>query len=67
MKPDVKPLTCRETTYLVCGARDVPIGEQQRAQLAAHLTTCSTCRIASTQFSQLFAQLDTLLARGELP
>lgn len=67
MTPDIKPLTCRETTYLVCGARDTPIGERERAQLDAHLATCGACRIASAQFSQLFSQLDTLFARGETP
>lgn len=36
MNENVKPLTCRETTYLVCGARDEPLTASQHAQLAQH-------------------------------
>jgi len=61
------PLTCRETTYLVIGARDEPLDRVQQDALAAHLQICSYCRTANAQFTTLFAQLDTLLARGVLP
>lgn len=63
MTPEITPLTCRETTYLVSESRDAPLDSTQNERLAAHLQTCSACRTASTQFAQLFAQLDTLLAR----
>ncbi|SHM30510.1 hypothetical protein SAMN05192549_101244 [Duganella sacchari] len=59
-----KPLTCRETTYLVISARDEPLRRDQLDALAAHLQICSYCRTANAQFGALFAQLDTLLARG---
>lgn len=64
MKPT---LTCRATTYLVISARDEPLGSAQQAALAAHLQTCAYCRTASAQFSALYAQLDTLLARDVQP
>jgi predicted anti-sigma-YlaC factor YlaD len=63
MKPEAAPLTCRETTYIVSEARDGPLTAEQHARLNAHLETCDACRIASTQFAQLFSQLDTLFAR----
>jgi predicted anti-sigma-YlaC factor YlaD len=63
MTSEIAPLTCRETTHLVSEARDAPLDEAKRARLAGHLETCAACRIASTQFAQLFAQLDSLLAR----
>ncbi|OON63514.1 hypothetical protein B0920_09160 [Massilia sp. KIM] len=59
------PLTCRDTTYLVCGARDAALSPQQERQLAAHLAGCPSCQVASRQFARLFGQLDTLLARDE--
>ena len=58
------PLTCRETTYLVCGDRDEPMTDAQRRQLEAHLATCAACQVAARQFAQLFGQLDTLLAKN---
>jgi Leu/Phe-tRNA-protein transferase len=57
------PLTCRQTTYLVCGDRDEPMTDAQRRQLQAHLTTCGACQVAARQFAQLFGQLDTLFAK----
>jgi predicted anti-sigma-YlaC factor YlaD len=57
------PLTCRDTTYLVSESRDAPLDAEQNELLADHLKTCDACRTASTQFAQLFAQLDSLLAR----
>ena len=57
------PLTCRDTTYLVSEARDAPLDAEQNELLAEHLKTCDACRTASTQFAQLFSQLDSLLAR----
>lgn len=57
------PLTCRDTTWLVSSARDQPLTQGEARQLAAHLALCPACRIASTQFKQLFAQLDAVLAR----
>jgi len=60
--PD-NPLTCRDTTWLVSSARDQPLTPDEARQLAAHLAGCAACRIASTQFMQLFAQLDAVLAR----
>ena len=63
MSKEIKGLTCRETTYLVIGARDTPLAPQQLDELDAHLETCSACRIAKRQFAEVFSQLDTLLAR----
>lgn len=57
------PLTCRETTYLVCGDRDEPMTDEQRRQLQAHLATCAACQVAARQFARLFGQLDTLLSK----
>lgn len=60
-------ITCRDTTWLVSGARDQPLTPQQARQLAAHLAGCAACQVASRQFARLFAQLDTLLARAAAP
>ena len=62
-----KPLTCRETTYLVIGSRDEPLAPGQQEALDAHLQICSYCRTANAQFGALFAQLDALLARDVRP
>ncbi|MYN09768.1 hypothetical protein [Pseudoduganella aquatica] len=62
MNDEVKKLTCRETTYLVCGARDEALTAAQHSQLARHLQGCDACRVASRQFADLFAQLDVLFA-----
>ncbi|MYM27181.1 hypothetical protein GTP58_02460 [Duganella sp. CY15W] len=62
-----KPLTCRETTYLVISARDEALKREQLDALNAHLQTCSYCRVANAQFGALYAQLDALLARGVQP
>lgn len=61
------PITCRDTTWLVSSARDAPLTPQQARKLAAHLAGCAACQVASRQFAQLFAQLDTLLARDGSP
>lgn len=61
------PITCRDTTWLVSSARDQPLTSRQARQLAAHLAGCAACQVASRQFAQLFAQLDTLLARDATP
>ena len=63
MSKQKPPLTCRDTTYLVSASRDAPLNEEQSELLAEHLKTCDACRTASTQFAQLFSQLDSLLAR----
>ena len=66
MTSDTAPgnaITCRETTYIVSESRDGPLTDAQRERMTTHLETCAACRIASTQFAQLFSQLDTLLAR----
>ena len=60
-------ITCRDTTWLVSSARDQPLTPQQARQLTAHLAGCAACQVASRQFAQLFAQLDTLLARDAAP
>jgi len=56
-------LTCRDTTYLACGARDAPLDAVQLRQLQEHLAVCAYCRTASAQLGELFAQLDELFAR----
>jgi predicted anti-sigma-YlaC factor YlaD len=61
------PITCRDTTWLVSSARDQPLTARQARQLDAHLAGCAACQVASRQFAQLFAQLDTLLARDTAP
>ncbi|MGO4380655.1 hypothetical protein [Pseudoduganella sp. RAF53_2] len=55
-------LTCRETTVLVCGARDEALTAEQTASLQKHLQGCDYCRVASRQFADLFAQMDQLFA-----
>jgi hypothetical protein len=64
MKHTGKTLSCRDTTWLVCGARDTPLDDEQRRLLDAHIAACPSCQVASRQFAALFAQLDTLFARG---
>ena len=61
------PITCRDTTWLASSARDGQLTPQQAHQLTAHLAGCAACQVASRQFAQLFAQLDTLLAREAVP
>jgi len=61
------PITCRDTTWLVSCARDGALTPREASQLAAHLAGCAACQVASEQFGQLFAQLDTLLARDPPP
>ncbi|WP_306394298.1 zf-HC2 domain-containing protein [Telluria beijingensis] len=63
MSDPTTPVTCRDTTWLVSCARDGALTPAQASQLAAHLSGCTVCQIASKQFGQLFGQLDTLLAR----
>ena len=63
MTDSINSITCRDTTWLVSSARDGQLTPQQARQLAAHLAGCAACQVASRQFAQLFAQLDTLLAR----
>lgn len=63
MKKTTTPITCRDTTWLVSCARDGALTPIETRQLAAHLAGCAACQVASRQFGQLFAQLDTLLAR----
>ncbi len=59
----IPAITCRDTTWLVSSARDQPLTPQHARQLAAHVAGCAACQVASRQFAQLFALLDTLLAR----
>ncbi|MFZ4878393.1 hypothetical protein ACL9RI_25185 [Janthinobacterium sp. Mn2066] len=58
-------ITCRDTTYLVCEARDRSLSAGEQASLAGHIQTCPYCQVAAQQFSQLFSQLDALLARSQ--
>lgn len=67
MTDTTKPITCRDTTWLVSSARDQPLTPEQARQLAAHLAGCAACQVASRQFAHLFAQLDALLARETKP
>ncbi|MYM22623.1 hypothetical protein GTP46_08190 [Duganella sp. FT135W] len=67
MTDAIKKLTCRETTYLVASSRDASLTAQQATGLAAHLDTCSACRIAKSQFTAVFSHLETLLARTTEP
>ena len=62
---DIGKLTCRQTTYLVTSARDTPLSGDQVAALDVHLAHCGACRTAQRQFGDLFAHLETLLARGQ--
>ena len=64
-KSNSTKLTCRDTTYLVCSARDTPLEVHQRQLLDEHLATCAACQVASRQFADLFGQLDVLFAREE--
>lgn len=58
-------ITCRDTTYLVCEARDRSLSPAEQAQLSGHIQTCPYCQVAAKQFSELFSQLDDLLARSQ--
>lgn len=58
-------ITCRDTTYLVCEARDRSLTADEQQLLAGHIQTCPYCQVAAKQFSQLFSQLDELLARSQ--
>jgi len=58
-------ITCRDTTYLVCEARDRSLSADEQASLTHHIQTCPYCQVAAKQFSQLFSQLDELLARSQ--
>ncbi|HEY4318317.1 MAG TPA: zf-HC2 domain-containing protein [Herbaspirillum sp.] len=64
MKP-IKKLSCKETTHIVCDARDRPMSAEQSAQLQAHLETCDACKSAAVQFADMFRHLDILFARNE--
>lgn len=66
MSDQATPITCRDSTWLVSCARDGALTPDEARQLADHLARCAACQVASRQFAQLFAQLDTLLARDEL-
>lgn len=63
MKPKIAELTCRQTTYIVCGGRDAPITEEERQQLAHHLQGCTYCTAAAAQFAAVFAQIDVFLGK----
>lgn len=67
MSAPTTPITCRDSTWLVSCARDGALTPAEAGQLAAHLAGCAACQVASRQFAQLFAQLDTLLAREDPP
>jgi len=65
MTDPTTPITCRDSTWLVSCARDGALTSAEARQLADHLGGCAACQVASRQFAQLFAQLDTLLARTD--
>ncbi|WP_300759685.1 hypothetical protein [Janthinobacterium sp.] len=58
-------ITCRDTTYLVCEARDRSLSPDEQVSLTNHIQICPYCQVAAKQFSQLFSQLDDLLARSQ--
>lgn len=54
------PIVCRDTTWLVSDGRDRELTEEENAQLAAHIASCSMCQGASRQFAVLFRGIDAL-------
>ena len=64
MTRDGKKLSCRDTTWLVCGARDTPLDAEQARLLDEHIATCAACQVAARQFAALFGQLDDLFGRA---
>lgn len=61
--PEDRPITCRDTTWLVSAARDGELDEAGHAALQKHIADCPFCREASQQFTDLFRSLDLLLAK----
>lgn len=59
-----KTLSCRDTTWLVCGARDTPLDAEQTRLLDEHIATCAACQVAARQFADLFGQLDALFGHA---
>lgn len=59
--PDAARISCRRSTELVSLLRDTPLSERDQQKLHLHINTCTRCRVASRQFSQLFEALDELL------
>lgn len=60
---DRKPLTCRETTWLVSDARERDLTPEEKRDLVAHVEECPFCSRASVQFEVLFRQLGVYFAR----
>lgn len=52
-----RPLTCRDTTWLVSDARERSLTDEEKRDLIEHISTCAYCRGASVQFEVLFRQL----------
>jgi anti-sigma factor RsiW len=45
--PEDRPITCRDTTWLVSAARDGELDEAGHAALQKHIADCPFCREAS--------------------
>lgn len=61
--PEDRPITCRDTIWLVSAARDGELDEAGHTALQQHIANCPFCRDASQQFTDLFRSLDLLLAK----
>ena len=57
MTQEHKEITCRDTTWLVSDACERPLTKQEQQDLQNHISECSLCQGASTQFEVLFRQL----------
>lgn len=62
--PEDRPITCRDTTWLVSAARDGELDEAGHIALQQHIADCPFCCDASQQFADLFRSLDLLLAKN---
>lgn len=52
-----KEITCKDTTWLVSDSRERSLTDEEQRDLLGHISECTLCQGASTQFEVLFRQL----------
>jgi hypothetical protein len=60
-----KPITCRDTTWLVSDSRERSLTAEEQASFDEHIVTCGLCKGGEKQFKVMFRQLERYL-KGEL-
>jgi len=60
-----KPLSCKDTTWLVSESRERDLTAQEVQDLQHHIADCPLCQGASRQFAVLFKQLDSYLGNSK--